>query len=616
MNRGLRRSCVGAVALLCLIGLSPLAFAQVDVETVFFTGPNNQISRIDSVGACGTGPGALSTLLTDGGTNLQGLVVRGDLCLIAANATSGGGLRMYDAAGPASLGQFVSFDSAVAVDVDSSENVLAVNDDPGGADQLWMVPRNTATGCTVAGYDAPVVLDSQVTGAFRLADVKFVRVSPSGAFFAAGDVLVLVRNPGKIVRYTSHDVSDALANHVDAAETAVPIDLGAVEPTGFALTQGGDILVATNGGQVLRFGPDGGSKGTFASFAGSGVDVATGLRGGVEKAFVTVHQGGFVNVYDVASGSCEGSVTGANSPVGVGNASLHVKGSVSTPASSTPVTVAPTSSQQMTFEQVNAPGVTTGDVFIVCDPASGTTHTLTLGGVTRTIPDYVVAADDCSKCGVVGSGCPAYLVNVVGSSAGFYGFTVEHHIQEEALGFDTACYDGSGAPSAKQPRTFYATDADDPPIVEGNSFTDISSGCGSNIGRGGSTSLILTGLDARTPTVVASAKLTNLDLALNGKDACAGGLAPFINQRTLHALGDLLQAATAAFNANDSTGAIDQLTSFIAAVRTGKFTECVKSSKCNSKCRNVPGELISRAVSAQFMICGAGSACNVYKLVP
>jgi hypothetical protein len=479
------------------------------------------------------------------------------------------------------------------------------------------VPRYTGTGCTTGGYDAHIVLDSQVSGAVRLADVKFVRVSPSGAFYQAGDVLVLVRNPGKLVRYKSHDISDAIANHADAAETPVTIDLRAVEPTGFALTEGGDILVATNGGQVLRFGPDGSSKGTFASFSGSGVDIATGLQGGVEKAFVTVHQGGFVNVYDVGSQACEGTLTGVQSPVGVGNASLHVKGSVPTPASDTPITVAPTGSQQITFEKVSVPGLTTADVVIVCDPLAGTDHPLTLAGVTRTIPANVKAFDNCSKCPAVGSSCPAYLVDVVGSSAGFFGATVEHHIQEEGLGFNTACYDAiTGGPSGEQPRTFYATDADDPPIVEGTSFIDISSGCGSNLGRGGSTSFILTGWDNRTTQDVASAKLASLDAALNGSNPCAGGLSPYINKHTLRTLNDLLQAAITAFGSNDTTTTEARLTDFIAAVRAGSFTQCVKNSKCNSKCRNAPGELIARAVSAQFLVCGAGSACNIYKLTP
>jgi len=61
---------------------------------------------------------------------------------------------------------------------------------------------------------------------------------------------------------------------------------------------------------------------------------------------------------------------------------------------------------------------------------------------------------------------------------------------------------------------------------------------------------------------------------------------------------------------------LDQLARFVDAVRAGRFTQCLKNSKCNSKCRNVPGELIARAVSAQFLVCGAGSACNVYKLTP
>ena len=282
-----------ALSLLTLLSTVSALQAQTATDTVYFTGPNNRISRA-AFGTCTAGAGSSTPVVNDGGTNLQGLVVRGDLCIVATNTTSGGGLRMYDASLGTNLGQFVNFDSAAAVDVDSSENVYAVNDNPGGPDQLLMVRRNAGEGCEPAGYDPAIVLDSQVSGAFRLADVKYVRVSKPGSVATAGDVLVLVRNPARLVKYTSDAIAARLSGETaDAAETPLALpNLSSVEPTGFAVTLAGDILVATSAGQVLRFNPDGTPKGVFATFAGSGVDIATGLQGGVESVFLTVHQGG------------------------------------------------------------------------------------------------------------------------------------------------------------------------------------------------------------------------------------------------------------------------------------------------------------------------------------
>ena len=606
---------------ICLLALPAAVLGQsTTAETVFFTGPDNQISTA-SFGACPVGPGSSTAVITDGGTNLKGIVVRANpLCIVAANSTNGGELRMYAPTAPPpsrNLGRLASFDSAVAVDIDSSENVFAVNDDPGGADQLLFVPRNATNGCSIAGYDGPRVLDSQVGGAFRLADVKFVRVSKPGAVYAAGDALVLVRSlatgpGGKLVKYTSDAISAALASNPpqDAVETPVAeVDLSAVEPTSFAVIMGGDILVATNGGQVLRFGANGAPKGTFASFPGSGVDLATGLKGGAEKVFLTIHQGGSVQLLNL-DGTCSGVVTGANSPVGVGNASLNLKGSVFTPASTGQVTVAPTSAQQMTFEKVNLAGNTTSTAFAVTNGCTdfAAPFTLTLAGVSRVVPSYVKPFDR--------AGCPTFLVYVVDTDADFFGATVEDHIEENAIGFDTTCYAGGSpfggdppSPGPGQPRTFYATDGDDPAIVEGNSFTDISSGCGSNIGRGGERSLILLGWDERSTNDIASSKLSSLDLALNGNDPCTGGLAPFIPSRTRRTLNNHLQDAIAKFNAAQGALAEAALDNFISAVQSGNIKNCVKRSRC-APCRNAPGELIARAVSAQFMICGAGNGCN------
>ena len=81
----LPRLAVGAVtALVGALAAAPLA-AQSSRETVYFTTPNNKISRADFTN------GTSTTAVTDNGTNFNGLAVRYDgndvVTLLAANGT-------------------------------------------------------------------------------------------------------------------------------------------------------------------------------------------------------------------------------------------------------------------------------------------------------------------------------------------------------------------------------------------------------------------------------------------------------------------------------------------------------------------------------------------------
>ena len=215
------------------------------------------------------------------------------------------------------------------------------------------------------------------------------------------------------------------------------------------------------------------------------------------------------------------------------------------------MTVAPTSAQLVTYELVSSGGSTKSDVYLVCGASPGNELELPapIGLTGRVIPPHAQA--------FVNSACPGpgygYLVYAGSSTASFFGAEIEHHIEENQLGFNTSCSGG------QQSRTFWATDSDDPPVVEGTSFTDISTGCGSNIGRGGGFSYVLTGYDTRPPRAIAAEKLSFLDLALNGGDASTGGLAPYITvAKTKRALQSLLKSAIRAFERGDEAAALDK----------------------------------------------------------
>src|SRR5689334_4283992 len=143
MFRPGRAAVVSSITLLGCLGLSPGLFAQDPRETVYFTGPNNSISKVTSFAS-----GTAQAVVVDQGANFKGLVVRDDgsggLKLIAANSTQGGGIRIYGAADGAHLGQVVGFPMAAGLALDTGGSLYAVNEVPGGPDELILVPRNAS----------------------------------------------------------------------------------------------------------------------------------------------------------------------------------------------------------------------------------------------------------------------------------------------------------------------------------------------------------------------------------------------------------------------------------------------------------------------------------------
>ena len=483
----------------------------------------------------------------------------GAVTLLAANGTGGGDVRAYHCpsatAACQKLGAVFSLKKANGVALDTFGNLYAVDSQQGGGDELRFAPRKptcpttTGTGlpagCFPGGYGASKVIDSQVDGATLLADVEVA----SGS----GDVYVLASQPARLVRYEGSAVKDYIENGgAQPTPTLVTTNFSGQEPAGLALFATGEVFVVTTQGSVYVF--NGSARNTFTTLNGKGVQIAVGIEGGAQadpvddgRVLVTVKGANQVQSFGIlrgvdgleASPSAPNGTVGANVPFGVADASLS--GSIYTPASAAPLVVQLPIGHEVTFEKVNTPGFTEGNFFVVSEQgvraaadASCPSGKLTLEGVTRCVPAHVRGFKlGTATCHANGANC-FYLVFVADTGANVFGSTQEHHFEEDDFGFVTTCY-GSGTvgmrpPSGKQPRTFHATDANDPVLVEDNDFADISTGCNSHIGRGGEFSMFLTGWDDRPTLTIARDKLNKLSLALNGTDESMGGLADYIER--------------------------------------------------------------------------------------
>jgi hypothetical protein len=472
------------------------------------------------------------------------------------------------------------------------------------------------------------VIDSEVDGVVA-ADVKVEAQS--------GDVIVLASKPAKLLRYAAADVKARVLGGAEPTPSPVPGSFGGDTPAGLSLFPTGEMFVVTRQGTVLVF--NGGVSNVFATLGGQGAQIAVGVEGGaasdpVASGRVLATGNGQVLSFGlarvagqlVASPSAPDGSVGANVPFGVADASLG--GAVYTPASAGPLVVHLPGGHEVTFEKLNTGGLTQGNYYVVPEStvrsapttgSCGSGEALTLEGGTRCVPSYVrgypLGGSTCQKNG---AGC-YYLVFVADTGANLFGSTQQHHFEEDEFGFTTNCY-GAGPyfpPDPKQPRTFHGTDANDAPVIEGEDVFDISSGCGSHIGRGGQFSMFVAAWDSRTEQAVTTDKLIHLQSALVGTNALVGGLAPYINPYLLgnstkkNTLANDIYLARQAWSCGDKEKTIANLDSFIARIKAalpvaGKFTEC----PVGLPCRNAPGELVARAESAAFLACGAKQSCQ------
>jgi len=634
---------------LAALGFAPVLLAQSAREAVYYT-TQDKVWRANLTPATPTS----AVVATDAGASLRGLAVRydgnGAVTLLAANQTRTGGVRAYSCpsatAACAVLGQVANLKYARAVALDTNGNALAVNEDLGGVDQLLYIPRSlacsanpAAAGCLPGGYTAPLVLDDKVDGASLLTDVKVV--SGVGSFgtdakYGPGDVLVLVEKPARILVYAKADIAAYLANPAGTRPVPklVSSDFDCEEPENFGILATGELLVATARGRVLVFSANGTRQSApFADLHDEAVGLAVGIEAGASDpvsgghVLVTlrcdnrlVSLGITRNGSDLLAPAGGPAHTLLTNVAGFGVGDASVSGSIYTPASAGPLVVDLTS-HEITFEKLNTPGFLEGNYYVIpestvrsaktCDCPEGS---LTVEGITRCVPRYARGYPlGASVCTSDGTGC-YYLIFSADTGANLYGGTQEHHFEEDEFGFSTACYVAGGGPDPKQPRVFWATDQNDPVVVEGLDFADITTGCNSHIGRGGQFSLFLTAWDARKIRDIVASKLENLERALNGGDAARGGLANYIDPSLLGSsrkkgtLAYYLDKAEDAWRCRNVAGTESALDSFLALIRANptKFQEQPRGLPA----RNAPGELIARAESAWFHACGEAQTCQ------
>jgi len=600
-------------------------------QAVYFTGPDNDISCVLDFET-----GSSRQVANSGGSLFKGIYVlyEGEgagLSLVAASSTQGGDIQVFgcDANGEscAKRGVAAVFSQVSGVALDTYGNLAAVNNS-----RILYAPRCTPgdTSCASQGFDpaagyGAVVGPLAVPGMSQLVDVRFVSnaietSTLAGAKYQPGDVLVL--GPSEVRALHASDLAGgSLGSPVLVA--SLP---GGYQATGFALfPKTGELLVTTNQGRILVYDRTGTSQGPdfVSSTGGQAVNAAIGNTNPTSpdpasssEVFITATNNGRVIKYTAtrqggalvaATGSAQ-MVTTGNPPYGVGNATLTDAAWTGTGAG---VTVVPAVGHELTFNNVSTPGFSESRVYLI-EKTAGWTGAITgdMVGLPSTFSRSVPSHIECIPR--TGGGC-YYLVYVAESTAGFFGSTQKHVIEDEEFGLTATC----GAVFDEQPRLFYAPDDPQTEIVEGGlltpaadrqGFIDISTGCGSHIGRGAQFSLFLSGRDLRAVSEIATAKLAALQLALTATDATQGGLAPFVPKKIRKTLTNAISKAISADAKGDVAGARSYLASIVSTVQ-----ENVSGfpATAGGVTRNAAGEIIARAESAGFTVCGATTACNV-----
>jgi hypothetical protein len=623
MSLTIRRVAVPSLLVLGVLLAAGPAVAQTPCfdpggsrQAVYYAGPSNDISCVVDFA---TGQ-SRSVIVGGQGTNFNGLSVLfegegsgGGLSIVVGSSTQSGDIEVFDcdAAGEqcALRGVAALFSQVKGVALDTFGNIAAVN-----GSRILYAPRCTKgdPGCPASGYGAnhgPLV----VPGLSQLVDVRFVSnaiASVDGALYNPGDVLVL--GPGQLRAYKASE----LAAGALATSTLVANLPPGTTGTGLALfPKSGEVLVTTNGGRVLVISRQGAVQTPdFVTGIGQGVSAAIGNNAPTgddpangAEVFITANSNGRVIRYVAqrSSGTLVANpgvpaqvVSTGNPPYGIGNATLTDAAWTSAGSN---VHVNPAVGYDLTFEKVNTSGFSASRTYLIeqSQVPGGVLQGSLVGlpdAFTRTIPDYVGCFPRCVGTGCIPSGC-FYLVSVAETSADVFGATQQHHFDETPFGIHADCDD------EPQPRLFHATDDDDAPIAEGDSFTDITTGCGSHIGRGGQFSLFLTGSDGRSFSDIVNDKFAHLASSLNGTNVSLGGLAPFIKKNTKGSLSRDLDKATAAWGRGNVAQAQSYLASMVATVKANlsSFSRC-----SGGVCRNSPGEIIARAESASFMVCQAG----------
>lgn len=236
------------------------------------------------------------------------------------------------------------------ISADASGNLYVVSRTPGKKKGKWDV-STLARGST--GYGPPVVIVGGISSD-ELEDTKVVRTTAGK--LVKNDLLVVSESPARVLHYRKTGATWAPATN--PFDPPIPSHTDP-EALGFSSdAQGLNVLVTTDGGDVLRYDANGGALSNFVSGLGNGTNrIAVGFQGGQNRAFVTQRNGHNVYAIDIlanGTGNPVQSVSqGLTYPDGVSLANGSTSAFLPTSAS------ADTSfdSQDTTFNQVKKAGV-------------------------------------------------------------------------------------------------------------------------------------------------------------------------------------------------------------------------------------------------------------------
>lgn len=492
-----------------------LGTAQLDAQgrdTVYFTEPNNTISKVVRFDAFG--PGQTIAVIVAPGTNWQGLVVRGDGKLFAGNRTHGGNIMGCDPQ-TGQCKKVIDFKLAEALDIRTSDGALiAVNDKnqilrldskPGCSLDLVSTPA-----CLAGGYAK--TFEKSLSSVKKLADVKFARGGGAGSLFQDGDIAVLSQDPPKLLK---------VSNFGNTSETVIPSIrfMGqSQEPRGLAFRGNGDILITTKQGKVLRYNPAG--EPFLNPFATPGKPlskIVVGLQGAglEERVFVVEESTGAIWSYDALGGDGKKATHGVTNPDGVG---IGTGAFVATSPTTLEQTL--TSGLVTEWEKIDLPGFSFGLARQFVDPREGSFQQVDLSlcdpdkdysdfvcdhgnpfvdlGLPNVIPKYVRAfpALRPGDSPMNPTGPPTFQVVVMETTATFKGI-IEDHVGGPMngishLGYDLhpLCLDPG---SRGLPGVFYSPGPGDESIEEGDRFIEVTKACNHPLGGSWSRSAIVPG---------------------------------------------------------------------------------------------------------------------------
>ena len=577
-------------------------------------------------------------------TEIRDIAIReedvGGLDLLATDRNGGRIAFFGGATGPGQIvfdaGSMIGPERPDGLSLDLAGNIFVMNSGQGssaGLSEVWVLRRDADcpgdSGCLPGGYAGPlglidpdVMVSTYVDGqsvAFE-ADLlpESVVVQATAGMFEAGDLLVLT-HPAAIIRYRAADLDGFMAalamgqqpapltpeTVIHPGGASVPLDRqfpGGEDVGGMAFGPGGQLLVVASSGRVMLFDADGRRRsdgmGGFTDFAaGNGgsdeYKVAVGLQNAMVRVFVTRQAQGTVLRYsfnDDGTGSLDSAVDGFQKPVGVdvsnGNA-------VSAPEGYD-VIVEPTEVMSTRLEQVLQSGLVSGRVSVFPDPREAEEsipsdqplhRTLLLSELRADFPPIEIPAwARAFRLGDPATGTPSFIVIEADNSALVSGLFDHYAIEEPILGYDIDCDDPD---LTQQPHLFWAPDENDAPIVEGDVFIDVTTGCGTIRGLTWSTSYFLAGVRiTESLPVLLSQKLTGLEETITAS--------PCIRKQLSRKLLNEMSQAQRAFQRERYDDVIASLQQFETLV--------VQSPDDFSQCgENVAGELRARARSAEFV---------------